>query len=134
MKYNGSPIALGTWPMSGDGRYGKIDDAGATEAIHVALDRGITTFDTAPGYGGGHAEELLGRMKTIAPMGMVFHHLLCSEVDAALDWLEKALEQHDALLLTYVQTDLLEPLRMSPRWRALARRINLPEASRSPRP
>jgi aryl-alcohol dehydrogenase-like predicted oxidoreductase len=60
MKYNGSPIALGTWPMSGDGRYGKIDDAGATEAIHVALDRGITTFDTAPGYGGGHAEELLG--------------------------------------------------------------------------
>ncbi len=60
MNYNGSTIALGTWPMGGDGRYGKIDDGEATRTIHVALERGVTTFDTAPGYGGGHAEELLG--------------------------------------------------------------------------
>jgi tetratricopeptide (TPR) repeat protein len=80
------------------------------------------------------AEELLGQMKTIAPMGRVFYHLLCSEVDAAVDWLEKGLEQHDALLLTYLQTDLMEPLLTSPRWRALAQRINLPEAPRSRQP
>jgi TolB-like protein/Tfp pilus assembly protein PilF/predicted Ser/Thr protein kinase len=80
------------------------------------------------------AEELLGQMKTIPPMGRVFYHLLCSEVDAALDWLEKGLEQHDALLLTYLQTHLLEPLRTSLRWRALAQRINLPEAPRNPQP
>ena len=60
------------------------------------------------------AEELLRQMKTIAPMGRVFYHLLCSELDTALDWLEKGLEQHDALLLTYIHSDLLEPLRMSP--------------------
>ncbi len=54
-----TPITLGSWPMSGD-RYGRIDDSEAVRTIHSALDRGITSFDTAPGYGSGHAEETLG--------------------------------------------------------------------------
>src|SRR5437868_9064574 len=54
-----SPITLGSWPMSGD-RYGRIDDPEAVRTIHSALDQGITSFDTAPGYGSGHAEETLG--------------------------------------------------------------------------
>src|SRR5437868_10867938 len=54
-----SPITLGSWPMSGD-RYGRIDDSEAVKTIHSALEQGITSFDTAPGYGSGHAEETLG--------------------------------------------------------------------------
>jgi aryl-alcohol dehydrogenase-like predicted oxidoreductase len=54
-----SPITLGSWPMSGD-RYGRIEDSEAVRTIHAALDRGITSFDTAPAYGAGHAEETLG--------------------------------------------------------------------------
>lgn len=45
--------------MSGD-RYGRIDDSEAVRTIHAAMDQGITSFDTAPGYGSGHAEETLG--------------------------------------------------------------------------
>lgn len=54
-----SPITLGSWPMSGD-RYGAIDDSEAVKTIRVAHQQGITSFDTAPGYGSGHAEETLG--------------------------------------------------------------------------
>ncbi|HET6320297.1 MAG TPA: aldo/keto reductase, partial [Chloroflexota bacterium] len=54
-----TPITLGSWPMSGD-RYGRIDDSEAVRTIRQALDLGITCFDTAPGYGSGHAEETLG--------------------------------------------------------------------------
>ena len=54
-----SPITLGSWPMSGD-RYGAIDDSEAVKTIRRARDQGITSFDTAPGYGTGHAEETLG--------------------------------------------------------------------------
>jgi aryl-alcohol dehydrogenase-like predicted oxidoreductase len=54
-----SPITLGSWPMSGD-RYGRIDDSEAVKTIHSAMAQGITSFDTAPGYGDGHAEETLG--------------------------------------------------------------------------
>jgi aryl-alcohol dehydrogenase-like predicted oxidoreductase len=54
-----SPITLGSWPMSGD-RYGAIDDTAAVQTIRRAHDQGITSFDTAPGYGAGHAEQTLG--------------------------------------------------------------------------
>ena len=54
-----SPITLGSWPMSGD-RYGRIEDTEAVKTIHAALERGITSFDTAPAYGTGHAEDTLG--------------------------------------------------------------------------
>lgn len=55
-----SAIGFGTWPIGG-ARYGPSDDRAALRAIHAALDHGITCFDTAPSYGNGHAEELLGR-------------------------------------------------------------------------
>jgi aryl-alcohol dehydrogenase-like predicted oxidoreductase len=54
-----SPITLGSWPMSGD-RYGAIDDSEAVLTIRRAHEQGITSFDTAPGYGAGHAEQTLG--------------------------------------------------------------------------
>jgi len=54
-----SPITLGSWPMSGD-RYGPIDDSAAVQTIRRAHEEGISSFDTAPGYGSGHAEETLG--------------------------------------------------------------------------
>ena len=54
-----SLITLGSWPMSGD-RYGRIDDSEAVITIRRALEQGITSFDTAPAYGAGHAEETLG--------------------------------------------------------------------------
>jgi aryl-alcohol dehydrogenase-like predicted oxidoreductase len=55
-----SAIGFGSWPMSGD-RYGPIEDEEAIRAIHRALDDGINCVDTAPGYGRGHAEEVVGR-------------------------------------------------------------------------
>lgn len=55
-----SAIGFGTWPIGGT-RYGASDDADAVRAIQSALDAGITCFDTAPSYGAGHAEELLGQ-------------------------------------------------------------------------
>lgn len=45
----------------GDARYGPRDDDEAERTIAAALDAGVTCFDTAPIYGNGHAEELLGK-------------------------------------------------------------------------
>ena len=54
-----STIGFGTWPIGG-ARYGAVDDDEARTAIRAALDARITCFDTAPSYGHGHAEALLG--------------------------------------------------------------------------
>jgi aryl-alcohol dehydrogenase-like predicted oxidoreductase len=55
-----SVIGFGGWPM-GRGSYGSFDDGEAVRAVHTAMDRGITLFDTAPAYGKGEGERLLGK-------------------------------------------------------------------------
>ncbi len=57
-----SALALGTWNVGGGyftPDYSK--DAKWVEAIKYAIIKGITTIDTAEMYGGGHAEELVGK-------------------------------------------------------------------------
>jgi aryl-alcohol dehydrogenase-like predicted oxidoreductase len=46
--------------MAGD-RYGAIEDDEAVKAIHRALECGVNCVDTAPAYGAGHSEEVVGR-------------------------------------------------------------------------
>jgi aryl-alcohol dehydrogenase-like predicted oxidoreductase len=55
-----SRIGLGTWPMGGF-QWGGTDDDESVRTIHAALDRGINLIDTAPAYGFGHSEEVVGR-------------------------------------------------------------------------
>ena len=55
-----SPIGFGTWEMSITS-YGHIDVGEATDAVRLAIDHGITLFDTAEVYGPYHSEELLAK-------------------------------------------------------------------------
>lgn len=56
-----SAIGLGTWAIGG-AMWGGADDAASRRAIAASLDAGITLIDTAPGYGLGHAETLVGEV------------------------------------------------------------------------
>jgi len=58
-----TPIGLGTWAIGGDAHFGwgPQDDADSIAAIHRAVERGINWVDTAPIYGFGHSEEVVGR-------------------------------------------------------------------------
>jgi aryl-alcohol dehydrogenase-like predicted oxidoreductase len=53
-------IGLGTWAIGG-WMWGGSDEADSIRTIHAALDHGITLIDTAPVYGFGRAEEIVGR-------------------------------------------------------------------------
>jgi aryl-alcohol dehydrogenase-like predicted oxidoreductase len=55
-----TPITLGTWAMGGD-FWGVTDDQLCVDALRAGLDAGINIIDTAPVYGAGHAEELVGK-------------------------------------------------------------------------
>lgn len=55
-----SRIALGTWAIGG-WKWGGSDEREAVRTIHAALDHGITLIDTAPVYGFGRSEEIVGR-------------------------------------------------------------------------
>ena len=56
-------VGLGTWAIGGPWQYGwgPQDDDEAIGAILAALEAGINWIDTAPAYGLGHSEELIGQ-------------------------------------------------------------------------
>jgi aryl-alcohol dehydrogenase-like predicted oxidoreductase len=54
-----SRIGLGTWAIGGS-LWGGTDEEQSVRTILAALDRGITLIDTAPAYGFGRAEEIVG--------------------------------------------------------------------------
>ena len=56
-----SEMALGTWGMSGDAS-GPVFAANAEQMIGLALELGITLFETADVYGAGEMERMLGRL------------------------------------------------------------------------
>lgn len=57
-----SIIALGAWVLGGGPIWGTdARDDESIQAIHAALDHGINLIDTAPAYGFGRSEEIVGR-------------------------------------------------------------------------
>src|SRR6202140_1535679 len=54
-----SRIALGTWAIGG-WMWGGSDERESIRTIHAALDQGINLIDTAPIYGQGRSEEIVG--------------------------------------------------------------------------
>jgi methylglyoxal reductase len=55
-----SAVAFGAWAIGG-WMWGGADEDDAIDAIHASLDAGVNIIDTAPIYGFGHSEEIVGR-------------------------------------------------------------------------
>lgn len=54
-------LALGTWAMGGGDSWGPSDERQSCRTLEKALDFGINLLDTAPAYGNGLSEEIIGR-------------------------------------------------------------------------
>jgi aryl-alcohol dehydrogenase-like predicted oxidoreductase len=55
-----SRIGLGTWAIGG-WMWGGTDEEESIKTIHTAVERGVKLIDTAPAYGFGRSEEIVGR-------------------------------------------------------------------------
>src|SRR4030081_2423474 len=78
-----SRLALGTWAIGG-WMWGGSDEKDAIRTIHAALDSGINLIDTAPVYGFGRSEEIVG--KALAEGGRRKRVTIATKV--GLDWKE----------------------------------------------
>ncbi|SFK64726.1 aldo/keto reductase [Methylocapsa palsarum] len=76
-----SRIALGTWAIGG-WMWGGTDEAQSISTIRTALDHGLNLIDTAPVYGFGRSEEIVG--KAIAEGGLRSRFLIATKV--GLEW------------------------------------------------
>ena len=63
--YQVSEVGFGAWAIGGT--WGEVTEADAMAALHEAVDRGITFFDTADVYGDGRSERLIARLRAERP-------------------------------------------------------------------
>lgn len=78
-----SRIGLGTWAIGG-WMWGGTDESEAIATIRAAIERGITLIDTAPVYGFGRSEEIVG--KALADGGLRDKAVIATK--CGLDWRE----------------------------------------------
>jgi aryl-alcohol dehydrogenase-like predicted oxidoreductase len=76
-----SRVALGTWAIGG-WMWGGTDDARSVATIREALEHGVNIIDTAPVYGFGHSEEVVG--KALAEGKLRSRAVIASKV--GLEW------------------------------------------------
>ena len=76
-----SRIGLGTWAMGG-WMWGGTDETESIRTIHAAFEKGINLIDTAPVYGFGRSEEIVGR--AIEQWGHRDQIIIATKV--GLDW------------------------------------------------
>ncbi|MGA7625529.1 MAG: aldo/keto reductase [Candidatus Acidiferrales bacterium] len=84
-----SCIALGTWAVGGK-MWGGSDEEDSVRTIHAALDCGINLIDTAPVYGFGVSEEIVG--KALAQSGNRDKVVIASKV--GIEWRNGALARN----------------------------------------
>jgi aryl-alcohol dehydrogenase-like predicted oxidoreductase len=76
-----SPVAIGTWAIGG-WMWGGTDEAESVSTLRAALEHGINVIDTAPVYGFGRSEEIVG--KAIAEGKLRSRVLIATKV--GLEW------------------------------------------------
>jgi len=91
-----SPIGFGAWQLANP-LWGGPDEAESERLVHAALAAGINFFDTAPGYGDGASERVLGRAlrgrRDAATIATKFGHTGVGEKDFSVTRLRPALEE-----------------------------------------
>jgi aryl-alcohol dehydrogenase-like predicted oxidoreductase len=78
-----SRVGLGTWAIGG-AMWGGSNDGESIKTIQHAVDVGINLIDTAPVYGFGHSEEIVGQ--ALAEGGRRDKAVLATKV--ALEWVD----------------------------------------------
>jgi aryl-alcohol dehydrogenase-like predicted oxidoreductase len=84
-----SRIALGSWAIGG-WMWGGSDEKESIRTIHAALDKGINLIDTAPIYGYGRSEEIVG--EAVRQHGRRESILLATKV--GIDWTNGRIERN----------------------------------------
>jgi tetratricopeptide (TPR) repeat protein len=75
----------------------------------------------------GENEQAEATLRGMRLRGMLIYHVVCWEIDAAIDVYERAIEQCNTIAATWASAGFLRALRSNPRWPKLAKAMNLPE-------
>ena len=95
-----SRIALGTWAVGG-WMWGGTEERMSISTIHAALERGINLIDTAPVYGFGVSEEIVG--KAVSEYGKRDRIIIATKV--GLEWKDDKVYRNSTKSRIYKEID-----------------------------
>jgi aryl-alcohol dehydrogenase-like predicted oxidoreductase len=104
-----SEVGFGAWQLGNQAAWGGMRDSEALSLVAAALDLGCNLFDTAPNYGNGNSERLLGQAlkgqrENVVVVSKFGHRADDGQEDFSLDGFWDSLHQS----LTRLQTDYLD--------------------------
>jgi aryl-alcohol dehydrogenase-like predicted oxidoreductase len=103
-------VGFGGWQLGNATDFGPMDDAAAARLVHAALDAGCNYFDTAPNYGRGASETLLGKALAGRRAGVVISSKVGHHSDGTLSFEPERIAASVEQSLGRLKTDYLDVL------------------------
>lgn len=103
-----SEIGFGAWQLGNRRDWEAMEDAEAIALVHEALDIGVNIFDTAPNYGGGASEELLGKALADRRSEAVVNTKFGHWADGSTDYAPSRIRESVEASLKRLRTDYLD--------------------------
>jgi aryl-alcohol dehydrogenase-like predicted oxidoreductase len=104
-----SVIGFGAWQLGNNIDWSGMTETEAIELVHKAIDEGINFFDTAPNYGLGSSEELLGKaIKNVKRDSIVINTKFGHHRDGHTDYGHQAIRQSIEGSLQRLGTDYID--------------------------
>ena len=104
---NVSEIGLGAWQLANPD-WGVSDQAEALKIVQASLEAGCNFFDTAPGYGGGRSEELLGQGLKSVRKDVIICTKFGHTAEGTSDWRVESIRPSLEASMKRLQTDYLD--------------------------
>lgn len=105
-----SEIGFGAWQLGNAKDWGKMSDKQAVRLVHEALDQGCNFFDTAPNYGGGMSESILGEALNGRRNDVVINTKFGHHPDHTVDYDPKKIRSSVEGSLRRLKTDYLDSI------------------------
>lgn len=104
-----SVIGFGAWQLGNNVDWRGMTDSEAIDLVHMAIGEGINYFDTAPNYGHGKSEELLGKaLKKVKRDTVVINTKFGHHSDGHLDFSVQAVRASIEGSLKRLDTDYID--------------------------
>lgn len=104
------PIGFGAWQLANAEAWGAMSEGDAVALVQAALAKGIDFFDTAPGYGNGKSESILGEALEGNRDSVILSTKFGHRADGTTDWRVEAIEPSLRESLKRLRTDYADCL------------------------
>lgn len=105
---NTSRLGFGSWQLGNTDFWGYMSYDDGVALVKKAIDKGITFFDTAPGYAAGMSETIIGDATTGKKDKIIINTKIGHMADGSIDFSVSSLEEQVYESLERLQVDCID--------------------------